>query len=174
MQPTTRQATVEDIDELINIGLKTYRETFASFYPQSVMNQYLNEAFSVDKLKNELQHDQSQFWLLEIEGTCAGYLKVNWGNAQTEMQDESGLEVERIYLALEYKGKGFGKLLFEKAREIAKTLNRSYMWLGVWENNQQAIAFYKSQGFVVAGTHNFQMGDICDTDYIMTLALADG
>lgn len=172
MQSTIRQATVKDIDRLIDIGLKTYRETFASLYPQSVMKQYLDKAFSIEKLEDELQHDQSQFWILEIEGICAGYLKVNWGIAQTEMQEESGLELERIYLAREFKGKGFGKLLFEKAREIANLLDKAYIWLGVWENNKKAIEFYKSQGFMVIGTHDFHMGDICDTDYVMKLQLA--
>lgn len=171
MDLTIRQATFEDADGLVDIGRQTYLETFADFYPQTVMSKYLDKAFSVSQLENELKHTQSQFWLLEVGGLCAGYLKVNWGNAQTEMQEESGLEIERIYLARKFKGAGFGKRLFEKAREIAKTLDRTYLWLGVWENNQQAIMFYQSRGFVVIGSHDFQMGDICDTDYIMKLEI---
>lgn len=166
-----RQATLKDTNELVDIGRKTYFETFADLYPQEVMSEYLDEAFSIDQLADELKHQQSQFWLLEVEGLCAGYLKVNWGSAQTEMPEEPGLEIERIYLARKFKGAGFGKLLFEKAKEIAKALDRTYLWLGVWENNQQAITFYQSRGFVVTGSHNFQMGDICDTDYIMKLEL---
>ncbi|MGP9498983.1 MULTISPECIES: GNAT family N-acetyltransferase [unclassified Halomonas] len=124
MSLTIRQATLEDTNGLVDIGRKTYLETFSDFYPPEVMSKYLSQAFSVDQMANELQREQSQFWLLEVEGLCAGYLKINWGSAQTEMQEGAGLEIERIYLAHEFKGAGFGKLLFEKAQEIAKALAR--------------------------------------------------
>ncbi|MEC0789915.1 GNAT family N-acetyltransferase, partial [Bacillus haynesii] len=54
---------------------------------------------------------------------------------------------------------GLGKYLFNKAVEIAKERNKKKIWLGVWEKNENAIAFYKKMGFVQTGAHSFYMGD---------------
>jgi ribosomal protein S18 acetylase RimI-like enzyme len=58
-------------------------------------------------------------------------------------------------------------MLYDKAITEAREQARAFVWLGVWENNHLAIAFYRSRGFVEVGTHSFQMGDVVDRDLIM-------
>lgn len=53
------------------------------------------------------------------------------------------------------------------ALERAKNAGASGAWLGVWERNFPAIAFYERMGFVRAGEHVFMLGDDAQTDYIM-------
>lgn len=171
MEYTIRQAYVDDADQVAGIGRKTFFETFSEFYPKEVMTSYLDRSFSMDKILRELSCEQSQFWMLEAEGVCAGYLKLNWDDAQTDLRDSQGLEVERIYVSRDFKKRGLGKELFDKALSVSRQLGKSYIWLGVWENNHGAIKFYQSLGFVVIGTHEFDMGDIRDTDYVMRLEL---
>lgn len=84
---------------------------------------------------------------------------------------EEALEIERIYIRNNYQKHGLGSLLLNKAIEIAMECNKKKIWLGVWEKNKNAIAFYKKKGFVQTGKHSFHLGDEEQTDFIMTKAL---
>lgn len=82
--------------------------------------------------------------------------------------DKDSLEVERIYIRRPFHRLGLGKKLIEKAVEIAAEKNKRKLWLGVWEQNGNAVAFYTKLNFVQTGTHSFYMGDEEQTDLIMT------
>ncbi|WP_189518392.1 GNAT family N-acetyltransferase [Kushneria pakistanensis] len=169
---TFRTCGPEDVLEVATIGRETYRQTFEGHYDADVMAKYLDHAFHPDTVANELGHPQSDFWLLETKGHVAGYLKMNRGLAQTEPQEEGGIEIERIYLLQQFQGQGFGRALFDKAMGFARASNSRFVWLGVWENNYRALEFYRSMGFEITGTHDFRMGEVVDTDYIMRLTLS--
>ncbi|MBM7868650.1 ribosomal protein S18 acetylase RimI-like enzyme [Clostridium pascui] len=81
------------------------------------------------------------------------------------------LEVQRIYVSQECKGKHIGKLLIQNAIEIAKSNNLNYIWLGVWESNINAIKFYEKQVFKKFDTHIFKLGEDEQTDNLMKLIL---
>ena len=49
----------------------------------------------------------------------------------------------------------------------AKQNKKKYVWLGVWEKNVNAIAFYEKMGFKQAGQHLFQIGNELQSDLIM-------
>lgn len=101
----------------------------------------------------------------------AGYLKVNTNDAQSEEMGNESLEVERIYIRNKFQRKGLGKYLINKAIEVAIGQIKKMIWLGVWEKNDKAIAFYKKMGFVQTGAHSFYMGDEEQIDLIMTKTL---
>jgi len=100
-----------------------------------------------------------------------GYLKLNFGQAQTELQDEKALEIERIYVIKEFHGKDVGQLLYNKALQIARQKIVEYIWLGVWEENRRAINFYTKNGFVEFDKHIFKLGNEVQTDKMMKLSL---
>jgi ribosomal protein S18 acetylase RimI-like enzyme len=100
-----------------------------------------------------------------------GYLKLNFGQSQTELKDSKALEIERIYVLKEFQGKNIGQLLYEKAIQIANQNNAEYVWLGVWEENEKAIKFYTKNGFVAFDKHIFKLGDDEQTDIMMKLTL---
>ena len=102
---------------------------------------------------------------------AAAYMKINSDKAQTEPGHPSTLEVQRIYVLQEYKGKHIGKKLIQKAIETGKTYDLHYIWLGVWENNRNAIKFYEKQGFIKFDTHIFDLGEEAQTDNLMKLQL---
>jgi diamine N-acetyltransferase len=86
------------------------------------------------------------------------------------MGDEA-LEIERIYIKKQFQKHGLGTSLYNKALEMAAALDKKKVWLGVWEKNDNAIAFYKKMGFVQVGSHSFYMGDEEQTDLIMIKSL---
>ena len=99
------------------------------------------------------------------------YMKLNFDKAQTEPGHHNTLELQRIYILKEFKGKHIGKQLIQKTIEIGKENNLDYIWLGVWEYNLDAIKFYEKQGFKKFDTHIFKLGDDEQTDYLMKLIL---
>lgn len=135
------------------------------------MNAYLERAFNLKQLEKELSNSFSQFFFVYFNYEVAGYLKVNTNDAQSEEMGDDSLEIERIYIKYKFQKHGLGKYLFNKAMEVAEDLNKKNIWLGVWEKNENAIAFYKKMGFVQAGAHSFYMGDEEQTDFIMTKTL---
>lgn len=135
------------------------------------MAKYLNEAFSLEKLKTELNDPNSEFYFALLDNQVIGYLKLNSGNSQTELKDEKAVEIERIYVLKEYHGKNVGQLLYEKALQIAKAANAEFIWLGVWEENSRAINFYKKNGFVEFDKHIFKLVEDEQTYLMMKLHL---
>ncbi len=162
-----RQISVDDVLSLQKIGLETFKETFSSSNKEENLKIYLDLAFTVDKLMTELNNSFSAFYFAELENDVIGYLKLNFGNAQTELKDNNAVEIERIYVFKEFHGMKVGQLLYEKAIEIARLNDAEYFWLGVWEENPRAISFYKKNGFVEFDKHIFNMGNEDQTDIMM-------
>jgi ribosomal protein S18 acetylase RimI-like enzyme len=167
------KVTLNDIDQLQKIGKQTFHETFSASNTEENMKKYLNEGFTTEKLTAELNDKNSEFYFAKHNNTVIGYLKLNFGQSQTELQDDKALEIERIYVSKEFHGKKVGQLLYEKAIQTAKQNNANYVWLGVWEENQRAIHFYKKNGFVEFDKHIFKLGDDEQTDIMMKLQLKD-
>lgn len=165
------RATVIHLPQLQRIGRQTFQETFADVNTEEDMKQYLEESFSAEKLTGELTNSNAEFYLATFGQEEVGYLKVNFGEAQTELKDSNAVEIERIYVSKAFHGKKVGQLLYEKALNIAHERKADYVWLGVWEKNLRAIAFYQKNGFVEFGQHIFKLGDDEQTDLMMRLQL---
>ncbi|UUF13255.1 MULTISPECIES: GNAT family N-acetyltransferase [Flavobacterium] len=165
--------TLDGIDQLQKIGRQTFYETFSEYNSEENMQTYLDEKFSKEKLTEELTNKKSEFYFAVLDNNAIGYLKINFGESQTELQDEKSLEIERIYVSKEFHGKKVGQLLYEKAIQIAKEKNADYVWLGVWEENHRALSFYKKNGFVEFDKHIFRLGNDEQTDIMMKLKLTE-
>lgn len=166
-----RRATANDINSLSKIGKQTFIETFASENSEGNMTEYMENGFSNEKLLTELSDKNSEFYFAELEREIIGYLKINFGEAQSELMDENVLEIERIYVLKEFHGKSVGQKLYEKAIDIAKEKQVKYVWLGVWEQNPRAIRFYEKNGFVAFDKHIFKLGNDEQTDIMMKLII---
>ena len=168
---TIQGVTVNDLAQLQKIGRKAFSETFSSGNTEENMNKYLVEGFSKEKLREELNNESSAFYFAVLDEKVIGYLKLNFGSSQTEIQDSISLEIERIYVLQEYYGKKVGQVLYEKALQVAEDKKVNYVWLGVWEENPRAIRFYQKNGFVEFDKHIFVMGDEEQTDIMMKKTL---
>nr|WP_315028370.1 GNAT family N-acetyltransferase [uncultured Chryseobacterium sp.] len=162
------KAGEKDLEIIQNIGIQTFSETFAEDNSEEAMKKYLDDNFNTEKLKSELENSNSLFYIAWEEDAAVGYLKVNSSTAQTELQDDNtSLEIERIYVKKSHHGKKVGQLLYNQALETAQQLNKSYLWLGVWEENLRALNFYIKNGFVEFDKHIFKLGEEEQTDLMM-------
>ncbi|MDN7242397.1 GNAT family N-acetyltransferase [Planococcus sp. N028] len=168
MAKNIKKCTLEDLHELQAISIETFTETFEEQNSPEHLNAYLERAYNLNQLEQELTNHSSQFFFVYLDQEVAGYLKVNTEEAQSEAMGDDSLEVERIYVKKKFQKHGLGKHLMNKALEIAMEQKKKKIWLGVWEDNKNAIAFYQKKGFVQTGSHSFFMGDDEQVDLIMT------
>lgn len=166
-----RKAGAADVALLQQIGRQTFSETFAASNSEENMRQYLAEGFASEKLLAELSNPDAQFFFAEWNNELIGYLKINTGQSQTELQDQASLEIERIYVLQAFHGKKVGQVLYEKALHLATAAGVRYVWLGVWEENKRALRFYEKNGFVAFDKHIFRLGDDAQTDIMMKFEL---
>ena len=160
---------ITDLENLQKISITTFKETFEEVNTEEDMQKYLDENLSEEKLKSELENPNSEFYFAENDNQILGYLRLNFGNAQTENQGNETLEIERIYVLKEFFPLKIGQVLFEKSLEIAKEKKLKFIWLGVWEENKRAIRFYEKNGFKIFGKHDFVLGNDVQTDLMMKL-----
>ncbi|MBT2640420.1 GNAT family N-acetyltransferase [Bacillus sp. ISL-39] len=171
MTITLQNCTLADLETLQDISIETFNETFKAHNSPENMSAYLKNAFNLEQLEGELSNPSSQFFFVYYHDELAGYLKVNTNDAQTEEMGNDSIEIERIYVKNKFQKLGIGQYLFNMAMEIAMDSGKKRIWLGVWEKNENAIAFYKKLGFIQTGKHSFYMGDDEQIDFIMTKTL---
>ncbi len=164
---TVRRCTVEDLEALRNLSIDTYVETFEAYNTPENMAEYLGRAYDLEKLKRELEDEDTTFLFVYHNGALAGYIKLNESPSQTEINDPKSLEVERLYVLKAYQDKGIGRYLMELAINTAKECNKEYIWLGVWERNFKAQRFYGRYNFYRIGEHVFRMGDDEQIDFLL-------
>lgn len=149
------------------LGRKTFYDTWNHENNEIDMQSYLEEAFSIKSIKQQLNNPECFFYVIRIEEKCIGYLKLNVGKAQTEFQKQEALEIEKIYFLKQFQGKKIANLFMETSLNLASELNKKVIWLGVSERNSRALAFYQRHGFIVTGKHTFMIGETLDKDLIM-------
>lgn len=168
---TVRMVEPDELELLQKISKETFLEAFSAANSQKNIKVYLSQSFSSEKLTEAFRNPDSAFYFACLDRRTVGYLKLNFGQAQTEIQADNAVEIERIYVLKEFLGKKVGQALYEKSIEIAMQKHADYIWLGVWEKNLRAIAFYKKNGFVAFDTHVFKLGDEDQTDIMMKCAI---
>lgn len=166
-----KECSLGDIEKIKYISEKTFYETFSNENTKEDMENYSKENFSYGQVESQIKNNGSRFYIVQNNEEVVAYMKINFDKAQTEIGHDNTLEVQRIYVLQEYKSKSIGKMLMKKAIEIGKNNNLNYIWLGVWEQNINAIKFYEKQGFEKFDTHIFKLGEDEQTDNLMKLIL---
>lgn len=161
------QVTLENLEDLIKISRLTFSDTFGDQNSKSNLDEYLREAYSSKELTIEINNPETKFVFAYYKKELAGYLKLNVGHAQSELKKDGGLEVERIYIKSAFKRLGIGQVFINYAFDQAKSLSKEYIWLGVWEHNPAALAFYKKLGFLAFSDHQFNLGGDLQRDILM-------
>lgn len=161
------RCTRKHLKELIQISRRTFVEAFSHMNDPVDFQIYINTAFSEEALSNELKDPNASFYFVLLGDELAGYFKINRAGAQTDINEQGSLEIERIYVAKEHQGKNIGQWMMETIKELALHQGTTYLWLGVWEKNPNAIRFYQKHGFKKFGEHPYYIGKDKQTDWLM-------
>lgn len=167
MNLTFEKCTTDDLNVLVDISRDTFVHSFEKHNnPENFWN-YINKAFNEDALIEQLLNTNSLFYFVYLKNVLVGYFKINKNDAQSEKFAKKSIELERIYVLSDFQGQGIGKQILFEAIEIASSCKASFLWLGVWQKNKNAIRFYENHGFKKFGTHPYTIGKDKQTDWLM-------
>ena len=167
---TIRPATVADATLLTVLATTTMREAFGPPHnPAELVDEYIRSAITLPILETELTDPKSQFFVLETDDrTPVGYAKLRQHAPPRQMPQphrRTAIEIQRIYLLQTQVGHGQGRKLMSFCLDWARLAGHEAVWLGVWERNDRALAFYQKMGFVRFGYHYFCFGSERQRDY---------
>lgn len=166
-----RRAEREDAGLLAELGARTFSETFARDNTSQDMSAYLAASFSVAQQVAELADPASTFLLAEVDGLATGYAKLHNGLAAEDIEGARPVELVRLYVSREWLGRGIGEALMRACVNEARQAGHDAIWLGVWERNWRAQAFYRKWNFHAVGEHVFQLGSDPQRDILMRRAV---
>ena len=166
-----RHATIADAELLTELGARTFIETFAADNSEENMSAYLSIAFTAKEQTSELSDPRRSVFIAELEGVAVGYAMLMSGDAPPDVKGEKPIELVRLYVSKDCIGRGVGAALMHACLGKAASQGFQTIWLGVWENNLRAQAFYRKWEFVEVGTHVFKLGDDPQRDLLMQRSL---
>lgn len=169
---TIRFATASDAELIADISRRTFYETFALHNSKDNMDKFMNEQFTKEALIKEAGAEDNIFFLAYNRKEPVGYARMREGENRPELNNKPSIEIARIYAVQSSIGKGVGKALMEKCIEVSIEKKKEIIWLGVWQKNDRAIAFYSKFGFQKFAEHDFVLGDDVQTDWLMKKPLA--
>lgn len=167
-----RRANPDDAGLLAELGARTFFETFAADNSAANMAAYLGSAFSEAQQAAELADPHSAFRIAETNGVAAGYAMLRSGSVPDSVTNDKPIELVRLYVSRQHLGRGVGAALMRVCIQEASSLGQGTLWLGVWEHNRRAQAFYRKWKFHEVGTHVFQLGDDAQTDILMERSIS--
>lgn len=167
-----RPALPADAEALARLAERTFRETFAEHNSAEDMDLFCANAYSAAKQDAELRDPRREIWVAETAGRLVAYFMLTEGPPDGDVTvGARPLELQRIYVDREFHGRGVAHALMEKILERARAREFTTLWLGVWEHNQRALAYYAKFGFTTVGEHTFVLGKDPQRDLILALAL---
>lgn len=163
-----RRAGAGDARLLAQLGARLFEQAFAEANDAENMRLYLAGAFSVDQQEAELADGDRATWIAEDAGKAAvGYVTMRKRSAAQGTNALAPAEVQRLYVDRAWHGRQVGKALIEACTAQARAWHCDVLWLGVWEENARAIAFYRKMGFAAVGAQSFMLGRDAQQDIVM-------
>jgi ribosomal protein S18 acetylase RimI-like enzyme len=165
---TIRRATTDDAARLAVLAEATFTDTFAADNTPDDMALYLARTFGEAMQRAELSDSRNVAFFAERAGDLVGYAMLREGPAPDSVAAPDATEIVRLYAVKQFIGAGVGAALMQRCLDHAAARGRGTIWLGVWEHNTRAIAFYIRWGFTDVGTLPFTLGHDRQTDRVMT------
>ena len=169
--PLIRNATTDDAKLLADLGKRTFRDAFAADNTPEDLELYLSQAYGEEKQLAELRDPTATFFLAFTGPRALGYLKLRSRSAPPCVIGPSPIEIERLYIDRPFWGRGVADALMDRANQAARQRGCRTIWLGVWEHNARAKAFYQRWGFRDVGSQLFILGTDPQTDRILVRQL---
>lgn len=162
-----RRAEVDDALALSVLAETTFRDAFAD--SNSVANMQLHCAVSYGQGLQyaEIRDSSRETWVAESHSRLVGFAQLRLDAASPKIAGERTTEIQRFYVQASHHGTGLAHRLMAHVLARARATESAVLWLGVWERNPRALAFYRKWGFDIVGEHIFKLGKDPQRDLIM-------
>lgn len=166
-----RPATAADARLLAELGRRTFAETFSESNAAEDLRLFLDRTYGEDIQARELAETEAWHLVAEADGVAIGFARLRRGEVPACVSGPDPVELQRIYVLRDWLGRKAGPALLQRCLDEAWALGGRTLWLGVWERNDRAQAFYRRHGFEPVGDHVFTVGTDPQRDVIMVRSL---
>ena len=168
-----RRGLVSDAAGLAAFAARTFAEAFGDDTSTDDLQAHVAATYRVDLQARELA-DPKVTTLLALQDTrIVAYAQVRLNEAPPSCVTMSGaVELQRFYADRSVHGTGLAMRLMQRALDAARELGGRYAWLGVWERNTRAMAFYRKAGFDEIGFTHYVVGSDRQTDRVFLASLS--
>ena len=166
-----RPAKDADAPRVAEFAQRTFVETFAADNSVEDMAAHVARSFGPTIQLREIRDPSMITLLAELGSSMAGFAQVCRGTPPPCVEGASSVELRRFYVDRPFHGRGIAQSLMRAVDDVARELGGRTLWLGVWERNPRAIAFYTKCGFADVGEHAFIFGTDEQTDRVMARPL---
>lgn len=156
---------------LADLARTTFYDAFAATNDAADMALHLTRAYGVPQQETELLDPGITTLLVEQDGAAIAYAQLRDHHIPECVTGPAPLELWRFYVLRDWHGRGVAQALMDRVKVEAQQRGAQTLWLGVWERNDRARAFYAKCGFADAGEHIFLFGTDPQTDRVMTMTL---
>jgi diamine N-acetyltransferase len=171
--PLIRAASAADVGMLTEFARGSFHDAFAQMNSPENMEAYMSENFTPQKFSAQLADPRATFLIAEIEATPVAFAKLFNGDIPDCVEGFAPVELERFYVDRQFHGKGVAQSLMQACFDRAGQSGHKTVYLGVWEKNHRAIAFYRKCGFEIVGSHVFHLGAEAQNDLWMERRLQE-
>ncbi|HLX92484.1 MAG TPA: GNAT family N-acetyltransferase [Puia sp.] len=162
-----RVATSADAAMIADLSRRAFQDAFGQFNSPDNMEKFLNGEFERENLTNQVGSQGNTFFIATADNRIIGYARLCESVNPPGIGEFNAVEISRIYVEQEAIARGIGSRLMQACISEARKRRKEVIWLGVWEHNPRAIAFYRKFGFERFGKHVFMLGDDPQTDWLM-------
>lgn len=154
------QANLSCVGFLSEFGKESFIDAYKITLPMEELRAYVDSAFSEKLIKREMESSEALFLICKnAKGVICGYAKFLNSEIPDCVVDSKAIELQRLYVNNESRGKGIGGLLFENGESIYKKKSFKVVWLRVWDGNTAAQNIYMKWGFTFCGKEWYEVGN---------------
>lgn len=166
-----KQAHVNDAVALCQLAADTFYETFRPFNTEEDIQAYIKKAYDILIVSKQLANTHQYYFAIAYANTQpVGYIKLIFNQTHPRLSGKT-TELEKIYVLKKYWDTKTGAALMQHAKEVCKQHGFENLYLGVWQENERAVNFYRKFGFEVFDTRQFKLGNRLCEDYMMCATL---
>jgi ribosomal protein S18 acetylase RimI-like enzyme len=162
-----RRAKEDDAQALSVLAEGTFRAAFAESNSAANMQLHCTANYGPALQAAEIREPNRETWVAEAGERLVAYVQLRLNATSKVILDERAVEIQRFYVDASHHGTGLAHNLMAHVLTRAEAAGSAELWLGVWERNPRALAFYRKWGFDVVGEHIFQVGDDPQRDLLM-------
>jgi GNAT superfamily N-acetyltransferase len=166
-----RRGVPSDGAALAEFAARTFADTFAADNRAEDIEAHLAKSYGVPQQTRELDDPNVVSLLAFHEGSLVAYAQVRNNEPPACVTQARPVELQRFYVDRPAHGSGIATRLMSAVHQAALELGGRHVWLGVWERNPRAIAFYSKEGFIDVGSHDFYVGLDRQTDRLLVAAV---
>lgn len=170
---SVRPGRVSDANNIATLGAHVFTVTFAHSVQPHELEAFLEESYTPTAIRRDL-NDESKDVIVAVDAQdqVLGFAYLTRGSSEPCVEEvKDKVELQRIYVHPSTQGQGIGRLLASRVEQMAIEQGFKNMWLGVWEENENALRAYEKWGYHKVGDHDFVIGKVVQTDHIMLKSL---